>query len=108
MQHPFVGGKNKNAPYVSTHARIPEPMKPVVTMLANTYRSLAALVGIDKATEILEIPVARAIENAGSANTKNQEEAIAILKEALTYKANAGGKIKTAIKQAIQLLEEDR
>lgn len=106
MENPFVGGKGKVAPYVSTHYRIPEPIKPLVRMLAETYRSLAAAVGCEKANEILEMPVARAIENAGIANIKNQKEAIAVLREALTYKANAGGKIKIAIKRAIQLLEE--
>jgi hypothetical protein len=34
------GGRGKRAPYISTHHRIPEPIKPVVEQLADAYRSV--------------------------------------------------------------------
>lgn len=38
MKHQIVGGRGQKAPYESTHARIPEPLKDIVQELANLYR----------------------------------------------------------------------
>lgn len=37
-KHNILGGRAKKAPYESTHARIPEPLKEIVSLLADTYR----------------------------------------------------------------------
>ena len=38
MTHQMIGGRGQKAPYDSTHARIPEPLKAVVNRLADIYR----------------------------------------------------------------------
>ncbi len=40
MSHNLKGGYKQRAPYKSTHHRIPEPLKPVVTRLSNAYKEL--------------------------------------------------------------------
>lgn len=107
MSHPYIGGRNRQAPYETTHCRIPAEIKPLVELLSNSFKSLVAAVGKEKALKILEPPVSRVIEFGETKNLPNQQKAIAILTEALTYKANAGGKIKAAIKEAIAALNDE-
>lgn len=106
------GGRGKKAPYGSTHCRVPEPCKATVDTLTNSWKTLVEDDGIEgKAQQLLE-----AVENTITAEyygkdvNKNEQlsipvnEIVEILSEALTYKANAGGKIKDKIKEALALL----
>jgi hypothetical protein len=38
----MVGGRGKKAPYLSTHCRIPDPIKKIVERLSSTYRDFIA------------------------------------------------------------------
>ncbi len=61
MSDPSRGGRGKKAPYSTTHYRIPDPIKPVVEMLANAYKRLTAN---DQDTQLLLTKVEDAITNA--------------------------------------------
>lgn len=85
------GGRGHKAPYRTTHLRVPDPIKDDIQSIIDQWRD-GFLNGDPRA-----IPSGKT----GADNTK----AIAILTDALTLKANAGGKIKTAIKAAIAILK---
>jgi hypothetical protein len=106
MYRPFPGGKGKTAPYLSTHVRVPNPIKPLVELLINEFKRWAELKGVELAIRILEPPICRAMKIPMTSEEERKKRAIAILKESLTYKPNAGGKIKASIREAIALLEE--
>ena len=103
------GGKGKNVPYATTHYRIPEPLKPLVVLLAERYREMVfngddIEVAAEKLAEYW-------VDKPGTKNTKlTQREmkrlksAVAIINEGLTLKANAGGAIKTKVKEGLILL----
>lgn len=107
------GGRGKKAPYKTVHYRIPEPIKQTVELLANRYRHLASSELIDEANQILE-QVQDTVSNnqslykkPGTMFTESELDQItATLEQALRLKANAGGKIKECIKEALILIKE--
>lgn len=54
MSNPGKGGRGKSAPYLTTHYRIPEPIKPVVERLAGAYRILAGSKNWSSCNSLLE------------------------------------------------------
>ena len=107
------GGRGKKAPYQTSHYRIPQPIKPTVEILAEQYRELVAAESTVEAEEMLERVQAAITGNVPDENkpgTKfneaNLEQIVSVLQEALTLKANAGGKIKDRIREVLKLLEE--
>lgn len=84
------GGRGKRAPYQTVVVRVPEPLADTVNEMVETYRTNG------------EIKPVTSLETE-TQNTLNPE-AVRILEEALTLKANAGGKIKDAIRQALELM----
>lgn len=85
------GGRGKRAPYQTVVIRVPEPLADTVNQLIETYRG----VGEIKPVTTLETETCN----------KLNPEAVRLLEEALTMKANAGGKIKDAIRQALELMK---
>lgn len=113
MTEYFKGGRGRKAPYQTIHYRIPEPIKPTVEMLAEQYRELVSAESTSKTEEMLERVQANIAGNMPDKdkpdtrfNQANLEQVISALQEALTLKANAGGKIKSRIREALKLLEE--
>jgi hypothetical protein len=107
------GGRGKKAPYQTIHYRIPQPIKPVVESLAEHYRELVAAESTAEAEEMLERVQSNIVGSVSDENkpgTKFNEadlgQVISVLQEALTLKANAGGKIKDRIREALKLLEK--
>jgi hypothetical protein len=107
------GGRGKKAPYETSHYRIPQPIKPTVEMLAEQYRELVAAESVTEADEMLERVQRCIVGNVSDENKPgtrfneaNLEQIVFVLQEALTLKANAGGKIKDRIREALKLLEE--
>jgi hypothetical protein len=84
----WKGGPGHKAPYRTTHVRVPEPIKAAVQEMCDDFKRGA----------LIDSPASEA--QAGP----DIEAAIAILTEALSLKANAGGKIKTEIKAALAIL----
>lgn len=107
MTTPFIGGRGKTAPYATTHCRIPKPIKPIVEVLINRYKDFALHLGPEEALKKLTPTLMQGICDSGVEQQSSKIEAIKILSEALSYRANAGGKIKESIRQAIKLLEEE-
>jgi hypothetical protein len=109
----YKGGRGKKAPYQTSHYRIPQPIKPTVEMLAEQYRELIAAELMAEAEEMLERvqgTISGNVSDEDKPGTKfskvDLEQIVSILQEALTLKANAGGKIKDRIREALKLLEE--
>jgi hypothetical protein len=107
------GGRGKKAPYQTIHYRIPQPIKPVVESLAEHYRELVTSESTTEAEEMLErvqSSIAGSVSSENKPGTKfneaNLEQIVSVLQEALMLKANAGGKIKDRIREALKLLEE--
>lgn len=106
------GGRGKKAPYDSTHCRVPEPCKHTVDVLTNSWKMLVDNHGIEgEAKKLLEAVEDTVTEHySGKVVNKNEQHSIPVneivekLTEALTYKANAGGKIKDKIKETLALL----
>lgn len=84
----WKGGPGHKAPYRTTHVRVPEPIKAAVQEMCDDFKR-GALID-HPATETGTGPDVKA--------------AITILTDALTLKANAGGKIKIKIKEALAIL----
>lgn len=127
MTNPGKGGRGKRAPYKTIHYRIPSPIKPVVEMLATTYRMLigseadpdgeklltqvkdsiasASYPSDESELETLQMKLAEAQEILKQLE-RERERAINILVPALKVKSNAGGKIKDAIRQAFPELAD--
>ncbi len=113
MSDSTKGGRGKKAPYQTVHYRIPQPIKPVVESLAEHYRELVAAESTAEVEEMLErvqSSIVGSTPNENKPGTKfneaNLEQIVSVLQEALTLKANAGGKIKDRIREALKLLEE--
>jgi hypothetical protein len=107
------GGRGKKAPYKTVHYRIPQPIKPTVETIAERYRELVTAESSVEAEEMLErvqTSIVGDVLDENKPDTKfteaNLEQIVSILQEALTLKANAGGKIKDRIREALKLLEE--
>jgi hypothetical protein len=111
MSNYSKGGRGKKAPYQTVHYRIPEPIKPTVEMLAEQYRQLANAQSANTVNEMLK-NVQEAIFGSQAVGDKDDtnfteadlEQTIEILQEALKLKANAGGKIKERIREALSFL----
>ena len=86
------GGRGKKAPYKTVVIRVPEPLADTVNELIEDYRETGE-VTLNKPVTSLEKPVT------------SLGEVINILNFSLTLKANAGGKIKDAIREALKLLQ---
>lgn len=107
------GGRGKKVPYETIHYRIPQPIKPTVEIIAERYRELVTGESSIEAEELLG-RVQDSISN--KSITKNKpgtrftevdlEQIIALLQDGLKLKANAGGKIKERIREALELLEK--
>jgi hypothetical protein len=107
------GGRGKKAPYETVHYRIPQPIKPTVEMLAERYRKLVTTESSVKAEELLKRvhdSVANELTTENKPGTKftkvDLEQIITLLQDGLKLKANAGGKIKERIREALELLEK--
>ena len=113
MSDYIKGGRGKKAPYETVHYRIPQPIKPSVETIAERYRELVTADSAAEAEEMLEriqTSILGDVLDESKPGTKfneaNLEQIVSILQEALTLKANAGGKIKDRIREALKLLEE--
>lgn len=64
------GGRGKKAPYETTHARVPKPLKPLIDKLTGRYREL-----VEKAqkTEDLVDSVASCIDNDKPVNNLSEQ-----------------------------------
>lgn len=107
------GGRGKKAPYQTVHYRIPQPIKLTVEALAEQYRELVTAESTVEAEEMLErvhSSITGDVPNENKPGTKfneaDLEQIVSVLQEALTLKANAGGKIKDRIREALKLLEK--
>jgi hypothetical protein len=85
------GGRGHSAPYRTTHLRVPEPIKDRLQAIIDEWRE-DFLKGEPSA-----IP--------DKIDFIDYLDVIAILENALTLRANAGGKIKTEIREAIAILK---
>jgi hypothetical protein len=85
------GGRGHRAPYQTTHLRVPAPIKDRLQAIIDEWRE-AYLAGEPSA-----IPE--------KIDFIDYLDVIGILENALTLKANAGGKIKTEIREAIAILK---
>lgn len=84
----WKGGPGHKAPYRTTHVRVPEPIKAAVQEMCDDFKR-GALID-HPATETGTGP--------------DIEAAIALLTEALTYKANTFGEGKKRVKKALAIL----
>ncbi|MBD2482090.1 hypothetical protein [Planktothrix sp. FACHB-1365] len=92
------GGRGKKAPYQTVVIRVPEPLKDIVEQLIEEYRQTGELKPV---TSIEDKPVTSIEQEPVTSISQQLKD---ILEDALTLKANAGGKIKDAIRQALSLL----
>lgn len=107
------GGRGKKAPYETIHYRIPQPIKPTVEILAKHYRELVASESSAESDQLL-----KRVQNSIVSESVNEEkhgtkfnrddleQVITLLQDGLKLKANAGGKIKERIREALELLEK--
>lgn len=65
---PFKGGRGKKAPYESTMVRIPVPIKPLIELLAESFRHYVALNGL---TEDACLQFMHAIKKASTGQSEN-------------------------------------
>ena len=93
----YRGGRGQKAPYETVMVRCPLPVKQEVELLIETYKRCTAQ-GISFSLDSLP----QVQQNSPSPAFA---EAIELLEEALTLKANAGGAIKARIRGAIALLK---
>ncbi|MFN7662109.1 MAG: hypothetical protein ACK5PQ_00030 [Alphaproteobacteria bacterium] len=84
------GGRGHKAPYRTTHLRVPDPIKDDLQSIIDQWRA-DYLNG-----EPTAIPTGK--------TPNDNSKAIALLTDALSLKANAGGKIKQQIREAIAIL----
>ena len=125
MSSPGKGGRGKQAPYTSTHCRIPEPIKESVERFAAAYRILAfdgdsescrnLIKSVDDATASLgeaEDEIKRLKLELALANTKievlgnERESAIANLLTAFSLSSREGVKMKSAIADSFPEIKE--
>lgn len=85
------GGRGHKAPYQTTHLRVPEPIKDELQTRIDQWRE--------------DYLSGESSGNPSQVTMDDYMEAIGILEESLTLKANAGGKIKERIREAIALLK---
>lgn len=125
MPSPGKGGRGKQAPYSTTHCRIPEPIKSIVERLASAYRVLAFSDDLKGCDNLLK-SVDNAISNLGEAEDEirraklelalaktrievleqEREFAITNLLTAFSLGSRDGVKIKAAIAIAIPEVKE--
>lgn len=125
MTSTLKGGRGKNAPYTSTHCRIPEPIKLTVQSLAAAYRNLVEADDIDACKNLLK-STNEAISNLGEAEQQinqlkadlaeaksriqrlesEREHAITNLLTAFNLGSRDGVKIKNAIVIALPEVQE--
>jgi hypothetical protein len=125
MSSPGKGGRGKQAPYTSTHCRIPEPIKASVERFAIAYRILAfdgdsescknLIKSVDDATASLgeaEEEIERLKLELALANTKievlenERESAITNLLTAFSLSSREGVKMKSAIASSFPEIQE--
>jgi hypothetical protein len=85
------GGRGHRAPYRTTHLRVPEPIKDELQTRIDQWRE--------------DYLSGESSGNASQVTMDDYMEAIALLTEALTYKANTFGEGKKRVKKAIALLK---
>jgi nitrate/nitrite-specific signal transduction histidine kinase len=85
------GGRGHKAPYRTTHLRVPDPIKDRLQAIIDQWREETNN-GEDPAPE-------------SKVTMEDYIKAIKILENSLTLKANAGGKIKTEIREALAILK---
>jgi hypothetical protein len=85
------GGRGHRAPYQTTHLRVPEPIKADLQLIIDQWREDSN----NGETPPLQSQI----------NFIDYLDVIGILEESLTLKANAGGKIKERIRDAIAILK---
>ena len=106
MSNLVKGGRGKKAPYETTHYRIPEPIKPVVEMMADRYRFLVITEDASVGERMLDQVQEAVISKGGTKllSDADRRKVISLLEEALKLKANAGGAIKEKIRMALHYL----
>lgn len=93
------GGRGKTAPYQTRQVRVPEPIISQVDKLIEKYQEYIAAGGSPaEPPEFMNANSKPVDKFIGSI------EIINILREALKLKANAGGKIKERIREAIDII----
>lgn len=103
-----VGGRGKTAPYISTHVRVPIPVKHIVELVIERYRERLERQKIhpnvdDNSEEYLR---SKSEQNNPLTTYENINKAIEILTQSLKLKSNAGGAIKEEIRRALNLLQK--
>ncbi len=125
MSSPGKGGRGKQAPYKSTHCRVPEPIKESVERFAIAYRILAfdgdlkscrnLINSVDDATaslgeaedEIKRLKLELAVANAKIEALGNEKEsAITNLLTALGLSSREGVKMKNTIVSSFPEIQE--
>jgi hypothetical protein len=125
MSSPGKGGRGKQAPYKSTHCRVPEPIKESVERFAIAYRILAfdgdlkscrnLINSVDDATASLgeaEDEIKRLKLEVALANTRievlesEREFAITNLLTAFSLSSREGVKMKSAIASSFPEIQE--
>lgn len=125
MSNPGKGGRGKDAPYSTTHCRIPEPLKATVERLTSAYRILVGSEDPEACKRFID-SVDNAITNLGESqqNIKNLEadliaakneikalkvkvtSVIITLETVLQLKAKEGTKMKGIIRESIENLKQ--
>ena len=100
----WKGGPAHRAPYRTTHVRVPVPIKDQVQALVDLFKreALEDYPASDSVNDYPRLPIVAEKQAA-----PDIDAAIAILTEALDLKANAGGKIKARIRDALAILSEE-
>ncbi len=125
MSSPGKGGRGKQAPYTSTHCRIPEPIKASVERFTIAYRTLAfdgdsescrnLIKSVDDATaslgeaeeEISKLKLELALAKTKIEALENEREsAIANLLTAFSLSSREGVKMKSAIASSFPEIQE--
>jgi len=95
------GGRGKAAPYTTRQVRVPEPLIAQVDTLIEQYQEYIASGG-----DVMNPPKFLDTTPKPVDNFRNNSEIVNILQEALKLKANAGGKIKERIREAIDIISK--
>ncbi len=127
MSNPGKGGRGRNAPYTTTHYRIPTPIKETVEQLAAIYRihagredeneCKALIIRVQNAIANVENPPRKVAELENSLQRADKEiealkiktnNAIAKLETALNLKSREGTQkvLKESIRESIETLKQ--
>lgn len=102
-----VGGRGKTAPYISTHVRVPIPVKHIIELVIDKYRERLDK-GEVKPGVIDDISEYFSDKSDGYKPLTSYEDisnVIRMLSESLNLKSNAGGAIKEEIRKALEILK---